>query len=172
MSDTFKTILGVSATFIALPLAILFLRNRLARPSRKELDDYSRRFEERLANPDFAALEKQFGHPLPAALRALYLDPQERIRDNFEIAPTGAPCSKRWPIAYYQPADAESLRNMWPGTEEMFAFADDGCGNGYLVDPRLSDPPVFFHDHETGELEPVCDRLSEFMRWPRRGGEV
>ena len=172
MSDTFKAILGIGATFIALPLAILFLRDRLSRPSRNKLNEYARRFEERLANPDLAALEQHFGHPLPAALRALYLDPQERMRGNFEVAPsTSAPRSQRWPIAFYQPADAETLRDGWAGTEQHFAFADDGCGDGYLVDPRLDDPPVLFHDHETGELEPVCDHLSEFMKWPRLGGE-
>ena len=173
MNDTLKTIFGLAAVFIGLPLAILFLRDRLSRPSRKAIQDYSRKFEERLANPDFPSLERHFGHPLPAALRALYLDPVERMRDQFEVAPSAnAPRGERWPIAFYQPADAESLRDMWPGTEERFAFADDGCGNGYLVDPRQGDPPVFFHDHETGELEPVCDRLSEFMKWPRLGGST
>jgi hypothetical protein len=172
MSDILKTILGIGAIFVALPLAILFLRDRLSRPSRKKLDEYARRFNQRLANPDFAALEQHFGRPLPAALRTLYLDPQERMRDNFEVAPSvDAPRAIRWQVAYCQPADAESLRDMWPGTEELFAFADDGCGNAYLVDPRLPDPPVLFHDHESGEMEPVCDRLSEFMHWPRIEGK-
>ena len=39
--------------------------------------------------------------------------------------------------------------------------------NGYLIDPKEEDPAVLFHDHETGELSRVCDRFTEFMRWPR-----
>jgi hypothetical protein len=44
---------------------------------------------------------------------------------------------------------------------------NEGCGNEYLIDPREDNPPVLFHDHETGELSRLCDRFSEFKDWPR-----
>jgi hypothetical protein len=74
-------------------------------------------------------------------------------------------------VAYYQPADAETVRESWPGLEKYFAFANDGCGNEYLIKPGDDDPPVLFHDHETGELTRVSDHFSEFMQWPRLEAE-
>jgi hypothetical protein len=65
------------------------------------------------------------------------------------------------------PADLNSVKDAWPGTERFFSFANDGCGNGYFIDPTLDDPEVLLHDHESGELTPVAGRLSEFMKWPR-----
>ena len=105
---------------------------------------------------------------MPASLVSLYRDEREILRGDFSVAASpDAAEENRWDIAFYMPADLRSVKEAWPGTEKYFAFADDGCGNGYLVNPRLSDPPVLFNDHDTGELSQVADRLSDFMRWPR-----
>ncbi len=168
MTDTVMTVVVIIAIFIGVPVALLRVRDWFRRPSKKTIEEDSRRFTERLQHPDFAAVEKHFGHSLPACLQALYADRQELLRGPFEVAavPDAKP-DHRWHVAFYQPADGQSVREMWPGSENYFAFADDGCGNGYLVDPKDDDPPVLFHDHETGELSRVCDRFTEFMRWPR-----
>lgn len=168
MSESFIAILVLIALMIGLPVLILLIRDRLTRPSRKQIEEASARFTERLKKPDLAALEAHYGHALPASLVALYRDSREIMRGDFWVAETSdAPEEKRWYVAFYVPADAQSTKDTWPGTEKYFTFADDGCGNGYLIDPRLADPPVFFHDHETGDLSPVADRLSAVMKWPR-----
>lgn len=90
------------------------------------------------------------------------------MRSNFEIMKSiDAPEGERWYIANYEPADEASVEYSWPGIEKYFAFADDGSGNGYIIDPKETDPPVLFHDHETGEIVRVCDHFTDFMRWPR-----
>ncbi len=166
--DSAKIALFLIGIFIGLPLVILLIRDRFSQHSNKVVVDNSNRLDQRLLNPDFAALEQHYDHALPAALVAIYKDDQEVIRGDFYVAPSADPSEEhRWYVAFYMPADLSSVKDAWPGTERFFAFADDGCGNGYLIDPTLDDPEVLFHDHETGELTPVASRLSEFMKWPR-----
>ncbi len=135
---------------------------------KEEASRYSRRCKERLQHPDFAAVERHFGHPLPACVQTLYANQQELMRGDFLVAASiDAAPETRWYIGFYMPADEESLRDAWPGLEKYFAFADDGSGDRYLIDPKEEDPPVLFHDHETGEISHVCDQFTEFMKWPR-----
>ncbi len=168
MTDIVIMVVLIVALYIALPVALLLARDWFTKPSKRQIEECSRQFTERVQHPDFAAVHKHFGCPLPPCVQALYADRQEVLRTDFEVVanPDTDP-GRRWYVAYYQPADAQSARDTWPGLDEYFAFADDGCGNGYLVDPREHDPPVLFHDHETGELSTVCDRFTDFMRWPR-----
>jgi hypothetical protein len=63
--------------------------------------------------------------------------------------------------------DAEQLQGVWPGREKLLEIADDGTGNAFMVDPAGDDPPVLFHDHETGKVEEVSGSLTEFLKWPR-----
>lgn len=152
---------------------LLLLKDRWFEPSREQIDEASRLFLKRLKSPDFAAVERHFGHALPECLIALHADQQELLRSDFFVAPTQADAENEcWEIACYQPVDEQSIVDCWPGNEEYLAFADDGCGNEYLINPKETDPAVFFRDHETNELIQVCDRLTEFMKWPRLGIEI
>ncbi len=104
---------------------------------------YSRQFTERLQNPDLSAVKEHFGHPLPPSVQLLYANREELLRQDFEVAAVpDAGSERRWYVAFYQPADQQSAQDTWPGLEKYFAFADDGCGNGYLIDPQENDPPV------------------------------
>ena len=168
MNDILITVAVLVGIFVLLPIGVLHLKERLQGQSPAEMAEYSQRFTERLHQPDFGALESHYGASVPAALRALYSNSEELGRGDFEVAPRiDADEEDRWFMEFYQPADSEALKVFWPGTERYFAFADDGAGNEYLIDPRLPDPPVQFHDHETGEFSPVCDSFVEFMTWPR-----
>jgi len=86
-------------------------------------------------------------------------------REEFEVAASAS--ASRWSIAYYVPADARTVQEGMAGKRQYFEFANDGLGNGYFIDPTRDDPCVFFEDLETGKLEKVCDRFTEFMKWPR-----
>ena len=169
MIDVLIFIALTLTVYLALPIAILSVRDWFESPSKQELEDASRQFIERLENPDFAAVEKYFGCPLPDCVRALYADRKELLRSDFEVAAgNDADPDDRWYIAFYCPADAQTMRDCWPGIEHLFAFADDGGGDGYLIDPTQDDPAVLHHCHETGDVEVVCDRFTEFMKWPRK----
>jgi hypothetical protein len=168
MNTTIILVVVLLGIFIGLPVALLLARDSLTRPSKKKIEAYSREFIQRLQHPDYAAVAKYFGRPLPECVRTLYANKEELMLSNFAVAASAAvPEEDRWYVSDYQPADGPSVQDAWPGLEKYFAFADDGAGNGYLIDPAESDPPVLFHDHETGELSRVSDRFTEFMRWPR-----
>lgn len=174
MKDAIYTVLAILGIFVILPLLILWLRDKLFhRPMTEEqMDEYSRRFRKRLANPDFGVLEQHFGCGLPLPLKQLYANSDELSRGDFEVVPPdGRNSTDPTYVAFYNPADAESLKYTFHDGDIYFAFADDGCGNAYIIDPRETDPPVLFHDHETGEIEPVAPSLSQFMKWERREPE-
>ena len=168
----FKAIIGIVAIFVVLPLLIVWLNDRIFHrtSSKKELDEYSKRYKERLLNPEFAALEAHFGCTMPNELKELYASKEEIQRGNFDVVTKGRDGSKEtWTVAFYEPADLESLRDTWPDCKELFAFANDGCGNDYLIDPRKPRSEVLFHDHETGEFSKVTSSLAEFIAAPRKG---
>lgn len=171
MSDAVLSMLFLLAILIGLPAGLLLLRDRWFGRSRSAVDEASQEFLRRLKSPDLEAVETHFGSPLPACVRELYSNQDELLRADFVVSPKpGAPRNQRWYIAYYNPADAESVRDGGKTDERLFAFANDGSGNEYLIDPTQADPEVRFLDHETGELAPVCERFTEFMRWPRSAG--
>ena len=172
--DTVATVAAIVAWFVLMiGIAALLLRlidrYRYPKISTEEIAEQSRGFMRRLENPDFESVERHFGRPFPKWIRSLYLNKDEIIRNEFEVAPCAeSPQAERWYVAFYLPADNEGLKYPWPGCEKLFAFASDGCGNYYLCDPTTDDPPVLFHDHETGEISRVCEHFSEFLSWPRR----
>jgi hypothetical protein len=171
MKDTILTICVLVGIFIILPFLILWIRDKLFSrpPTPEEAQANAERFQKRLASPDLDAVAKHFDCRLPHALRDLYNNPKELALSDVEVLPPdgGDPIY----ICFYNPADADSLQSPWPGCEKHFAFADDGCGNELLVDPTLDDPPVLWHDHETGEIETVAPSMSEFMKWKRQPTE-
>lgn len=169
-----ETFLGISAiiltclVIIGLAVFILWIIDAVMgiRKSPKEIAKDTKRFVERLKNPDFDVIETHFCHSFPKDLKLLYKNEKEILRDEFELAPLlDSPDSERYYIAFYEPADMGSVVDFDGG--KYFTFANDGCGNCYIIDPILDDPPVRFYDHETGDIDKVCDKLSEFMNWKR-----
>lgn len=172
--DWVLAIMFLIGLFVVLPVVLLLIRDRIffPRPTREQIEEHGRRFRERLRNPDFLSLEEHFGCRAPEALRRLHQDKDEVLRGDFLVVPPGAKEESEFHyVCYFCPVDADSIKDVLPGLEKYFAFADDGGGNGYLIDPTLDDPPVLYHDHESGEIEKVCDSLSEFLSWERREPE-
>ncbi len=161
---------GTAITGIS--IGVLKTLDRMATGPKNGKDDRGQ-YAARLHQPVFEELEAHFGCLIPEPLKKLYADHTELDRENFRVIPDGSD-SENAPlnIASYIPADIAAVKSQMPGTEPFLAFADDGCGDAYMVDPRLVDGPVLFHDHETGEFSQICNSLSEFMSWPRVEGPV
>ncbi|MCP4712604.1 MAG: hypothetical protein GY869_28600 [Planctomycetes bacterium] len=147
MVDAILLILFVLGIYIGLPILILWLRDKMEakrnRLSPQEVEKRRRRYQERLLNPDFDALERYYGHPLPRAIKDLYEDQEELFRQDFKVAEsTDTHELDRYTILRYHPADMESLSEAWSGCEEYFAFASDSLGNTYMIKPDCDDPAV------------------------------
>ncbi len=168
MRDTFITVVALVVIFIVLPFLILWIRDKLLyrSPSPEEAKAYGRHFQKRISSPDLGAVAKHFDCTLPHALRDLYSNTEELALSDIEVLPPNG--NDPIYICFYNPADAGNLHSPWPGCGKYFAFADDGGGNELLIDPKVIDPPVLWHDHETGEIETVAPSMSEFMKWKRQ----
>ncbi len=83
--ENLKTILIIIAIFIGLPLIIVWANDKIFHrlPSKAKRDEYSRRFEERLLNPDFVGVEAALGCALPEEVKKLYANKDEILRENF-----------------------------------------------------------------------------------------
>lgn len=165
---------ATAAVMLVLVLGILLLNDRFIRRSRKKKKSAAEmEFEQRVKEPKFDELEKHFGRAFPQCIKALYDNSDEISRQNFQvIAKLANDDETIWNIAYYEPADLQSILDGWEGTKEVFEFANDGCGNIYALDPLLDNPPVMFRDHEIGEWEKVSDSFSQFMSMPRRASKI
>jgi hypothetical protein len=154
-------IIGLGIVFVAV-LQWLISRGERKGQLRRALA--AERFLKRLESPDLAGLERHLGHPLPASLRALYADRDLVMSDDIVISvPNPLQGSKDSYIAWFEPADAETLAIIWPGCEGLFPFADNGAGDRFLVDPKDSDPEVLYYLHETGEKRSLGVPLSAFI---------
>jgi hypothetical protein len=132
------------------------------------------RFRERQRTPDFALFQRHFDCEPPQALRTLLADPLlfTDTRDEFDVVLPGPEGDTRWFVAWVEPVDAEHLNGVsWPGTEVYYAFANDGKGDMYLIDPHERDPRVLYYDHETTNTRPVGATLSQFIAARRIYGD-
>ncbi|MFT5469880.1 MAG: hypothetical protein ACI8UO_005003 [Verrucomicrobiales bacterium] len=142
--------------------AIWLWRKLLAPYERRKQETYSREFLERLNSPDFVPIESHFGVSLPEALKSFYST--SMVGDGCDIRFE----SELWTIAFFEPLDADSLRESWPGCERFVSIANDGFGNDYVFDPTDETAEVLFYDHETGELDKVAPSLTVFLDAVRR----
>jgi SMI1/KNR4 family protein SUKH-1 len=124
-------------------------------------------FRKRQCSPDFEAFQKHFGCEPPQALKKLFSEPElfTDDKDMFEIAvPSEAGQEKRWFLAWIDALDEEHLKSSrWPGTENLYAFANNGAGDEYLIDPKQKDPEVIYYEHETRKMKSVGVTLSQFV---------
>jgi hypothetical protein len=156
-------VLAVVVVVVVLPLTWL-RRNRRARRMKEE--QQAAEFEHRLLHPDYAAFRSHYGCEAPLPLRRLYEDRGSVLDSNFNLL---LPSSRsRYSVAWFEPMEDKE----WPDMEGFYAFANDGCGNQYLVDPQEADPEVVFLDHETGKRESLGVRLSQFLTAERKRREL
>ena len=71
-------------------------------------------------------------------------------------------------VAWFEPADPEAVSFLPSVCEGLLPVADNGAGDRFLIDPRQSDPELFYFTHEDDALESTGVRLSEFLNARRR----
>lgn len=164
MSSLAATILTIALIVLGTIAMLLLERRKKARWA-----EASCRHDEGLDHPDFEALEDYFGHPLPAVLKELYADKQLIRRDDILIrVPDPLDGGNECYVAFFEPANLENAGTTDSICKGMFAFASNGAGDLYLIDPREADPEVIYYLHESGERRAMGVTLSQFIRAPRR----
>ena len=157
MGDIIQSVLFVLAVLIFVVLLPLMWLARLRRARRLKEQEQRARFEQRQLQPDYSAFTSHYGCEPPAPLRRLYEERDNVLDADFEVH---LPSSRRpWSVAWFEPMED----GTWPDIEGCYSFANDGCGNLYIVSVRGDDPEVFFLDHETGKREALGVSLSQFL---------
>jgi len=118
-------------------------------------------YDQGLRHPDYAAFATHFGCEPPPGLRQLYEGADSNLEGDFELKLPAFP--KPFFVAYFLGVAEENMSLVGPGSEGFFAFASDGSGNRYLVNPGEADPSVYFYDHEKQKSEPLKLPLSQFL---------
>jgi hypothetical protein len=155
-------VIAVLVFVVVLPLMGLWkLRAKRNRRLAADTAAANERHMRSLRQPDYAAFAAHYGCQPPPPLRQLYESPESNLAGGFEVKLASFP--NPFLIAGFIGMDQENLSLELPGTEKFFAFADDGCGNLYIVNPRKTDPVVYFHDHEMNEPESLEVSLSQFL---------
>ena len=149
-------------------------------PTDAELAEAQHRHEQRLLTPNWLALEEHFGAPIPRPIRTLYANHELLLQKDFSIRPPQKTDeADDWYVLNFEPADLDAINDVClvgqnepvEVAERRFPFACDGCGNFYFVEishDSSSQSPVFFADHDGGEIYRVADSFTEFVSWPRR----
>jgi hypothetical protein len=159
----------ITTIFVLACVLILYVGNMLRfKLLTKKAQEHPHNYKERLLNPDFKYAEHYYGHSLSKALYQLYQNQDELLKEDFYAASKIESSEYMYYIASYEPCDKKAIDVTWPGIEQYFSFAGDGCGNCYLIDPVQENSPVLFYDHETAEKTEICNSLEEFLKWPRK----
>lgn len=177
MKDSLLTIAALLSLFIALPMFLLWIRDRIRdrrhRKTPEQIESRALAYRERLLNPDPTGVETRIGGLLPERLITLYKDQATVLSEKVEIRPPrlGPKEFGEW-IEAFLPLDAESQSYTCELKEwgNGFCFAADGMGNFYWVPVnanRQSDAPVFFACHDPWGNEKIAESLDEFLSWSR-----
>ncbi len=156
------TLLGLSA-LVVVALAIVWLKDRLENilwhcrnPPAKQAEDRRAR-ERRLLNPDWAFYERHLQRPVPASLRALFLD-RSLLLSAVPLERGGLY------ITSFEPIDAEGLKEAraWVGAEVVpFASCD---GDDIYLRPGPSEPDrVYISYHDGGDTEELESDVAAFV---------
>jgi hypothetical protein len=145
------------------------------KPTPEEIAQWAKDYDEQLTNPEVEAVEEFLKGKLPTSIVELYRDKESVCQSSFEIVgPEGTNTDNTWFINCFTPCNIKSQENFLPkDAGSFFEFANDGCGDSYYVQltaERLDDAPVYFFDHEGGELfdNRVAPSARSFLSWKRR----
>ena len=98
--------------------------------------------------------------------RALYEDTGE-LRKSYAEKVIDGEREDHWIfIACYWPLNRAHVDGQWLQDGKHYAFAGDGSGSEWVVDPTDDEAEIFFFEHETQELKPTGVRMTQFLSLP------
>jgi hypothetical protein len=108
-------------------------------------------------SPAFSAVQSLL------SLKALYEDETE-LRKSYVTKVLPGRSEDLWLfISCYNPLNKSQIKGQWLQDGIHFAFAGDGSGSEYVVDPTDDHAEIKFLEHETGELKSTGVLMSEYL---------
>jgi hypothetical protein len=142
-----------------------------ARSERKQKAEEARRnstaqFEAELLNPQFGVIEEVYGKPISQSLRALYEDTCELRKSYVEKVISGKPVDQWIFVSCYWPLNRAHVDRQWSHDGKHYAFAGDGSGSEWVVDPTDDEAEISLFEHEAQELKPTGVTMAQFRSLP------
>jgi hypothetical protein len=171
MNDTTKSIIGLVALLVGVPVGILGLRDLVnrARHGRRNTPEKvaaeRRAFEERLFHPDWEFYERHLQRPAPAALRELYADrallTASLDYDEGEVINT------------FNPLDEQGLLDTgeWLGFDVVATATSDFGDPIYLRPGRAEPDTVYITHHDGGDTEKFAESVAAMLERLRRANQ-
>ena len=169
MSDTAKSIIGLVALLVGVPVGILWLRDRVntiryrRRNTPEKVAAETRAFEERLFHPHWEFYERHLQRPAPAALRELFAD-------RALLAAQGLDYDDGEVISTFGALDEQGLLDTreWLGFD-VVALATSDFGDPIYLRPGRSEPDtVYITHHDGGETEVFAESVGTMLERLRR----
>lgn len=163
MSTFFAGGVVIIAMFMLAALVLwLADRIRFRAPSREEIQERSRDFERRLANPDWAFVASEFGGNVPGAVETLY-------RDQTLLGARDVRLSDHLGVAFFVPADDNAFdpEQWFNPASDAFVFAVTAFGDPFFVRTGqvTEGLPVYVYFHDGGDTETVAVSLQQFVEY-------
>jgi hypothetical protein len=143
---------------------------------KSESEEYEERIKQ-LKSPRFDLIEANFKCAVPRSLKELYENQNELLSWRFDVdiplsdelvERTGRDESDKLIVECYLPILGETMRQLGgPDMEDFIAFATDGSGGRYCIEPRGIDPEVHLYLTGGGGLVSLDISLSRFLAAPR-----
>lgn len=125
-----------------------------------------------MISPQFETIKSIYGKPISNSLRALYENKIELQKSLINKVIEGKPFNEWIHIDFYCPLDKKHIDGQWVQDGIHFAFAGDGSGSEYVVDPTDDQGIIFFFVHETGELIPTGVTMEQYSSLKDKEGDT
>jgi len=139
---------------------IMTERRQAKEAARKE---YEERFLAELVSPDFDVIEELYCKPISASLRELYKNKEELQKSCISKVIKDQPEDQWIFICYYNPLNRKRIDEQWLKDGIHLAFAGDGSGSEYVVDPTDDQGVISFFDHESEVLKPTGVTIKQYL---------
>lgn len=164
MGDQLITIAMIAVVFIALPLILLWTRDRVKRMRRESpraraaRAEARRAYERRILQPDWHRVEHQLGRAVPQALRDLYADHALVTSSDLEYSIYHA-------ISTFEALDEPAFTDAkkWLGVDGV-VFATSDMGDSIYLRAGASEPnAVYLVRHDGGDTEVIAATIDEMV---------
>lgn len=158
--------------FVVLALFFLVLPFRRGTgPTEAEARAAGERYQQQMAHPDFAGIERQSGMTLPLLYKSLFAPESPWLGQSWFLYPGGLEDDTEiYDVESLVPAHPDALWQSSAGKGTYLVFAEGDCTK-YLIQLGTDDPPVFSLSTENDEADDafirIAEHLSAFLNWQK-----